>query len=67
MVQLGPAADSRCRRAAIGWRTEAADPIWRDVTAVLIRPDARITWASTDTDPQRRGADCLTALRTLCR
>ncbi|MEU5541439.1 hypothetical protein AB0G85_03465 [Streptomyces sioyaensis] len=46
---------------------EAAHPIWRDVTAVLIRPDARIAWVSTDTDPQRRAADCLTTLRTLCR
>lgn len=45
----------------------AAQAIWRDVTAVLIRPDARIAWASTDTDPQRRAADCLTTLRTLCR
>ncbi|MEU6239475.1 FAD-dependent monooxygenase, partial [Kitasatospora sp. NPDC047058] len=46
---------------------KTAHPIWLDVTAVLIRPDARIAWASTDTDPQRRAADCLTALRTLCR
>ncbi|MGW2410512.1 FAD-dependent monooxygenase, partial [Streptomyces sp. NPDC001739] len=46
---------------------EASEHIWRNVTAALIRPDARIAWASTDTDPQRRAADCLTTLRTLCR
>ena len=28
---------------------------------------ARIAWATTDTDPQHRAADCLTALRTLYR
>ncbi|MER8058586.1 MULTISPECIES: FAD-dependent monooxygenase [unclassified Streptomyces] len=47
--------------------TEASDRIWRDVTAVLIRPDARIAWAGTDTDPRRRAAGCRTALRTLYR
>ncbi|MFJ1706256.1 FAD-dependent monooxygenase [Kitasatospora sp. NPDC088346] len=47
--------------------TPAAEPIWRDVTTVLIRPDARIAWASTDADPQRRAADCVPALRTVCR
>ncbi|MFD5513830.1 hypothetical protein ACFWIB_39800 [Streptomyces sp. NPDC127051] len=46
---------------------EKSHPVWRDVTAVLIRPDARIAWAATDTDPQRRAADCRAALRTLCR
>jgi hypothetical protein len=59
-------ADGLEQRAATV-NTKTADPIWRDVTAVLIRPDARIAWAGTETDPQRRAADCLTALRTLCR
>ncbi|MEV6672033.1 hypothetical protein [Streptomyces sp. NPDC051162] len=60
-----PASDLEQRAATVN--AEAAHPIWRDVTAVLIRPDARIAWASTETDPQRRAAECLTALRTLCR
>ncbi|WP_328707445.1 aromatic-ring hydroxylase C-terminal domain-containing protein [Streptomyces sp. HF10] len=47
--------------------TEASHQVWRDVTAVLIRPDARIAWAGVDPEPRRRAADCLTALRTLCR
>ncbi|MFD8756268.1 FAD-dependent monooxygenase [Kitasatospora sp. NPDC059577] len=62
-----PCSVSGLEQRAATVRTEAAHPIWRDVTAVLIRPDARIAWAGTDTDPQRRAADCLTTLRTLCR
>ncbi|WP_345769976.1 hypothetical protein [Streptomyces sp. LamerLS-31b] len=57
----------RSRTAGGHRRTEASDRIRRGVTAVLVRPDARIAWAATDTDPQRRAADCRTALRTLCR
>ncbi|MFI0227797.1 aromatic-ring hydroxylase C-terminal domain-containing protein [Streptomyces lydicus] len=60
-----PAEGLEQRAATVN--SEAAEAIWRGVTAVLIRPDARIAWASTDTDPQRRAADCLTTLRTLCR
>ncbi|MFF2079150.1 hypothetical protein ACFVXG_30900 [Kitasatospora sp. NPDC058162] len=47
--------------------TRSAHPVWHDVTAALIRPDARIAWASTDPDPHRRATDCLTTLRTLHR
>ncbi|MFH9244062.1 hypothetical protein ACH4LK_01245 [Streptomyces lydicus] len=60
-----PAEGLEKRAGAVN--SEGAQAIWWDVTAVLIRPDARIAWASTDTDPQRRAANCLTTLRTLCR
>ncbi|MEU9077908.1 FAD-dependent monooxygenase [Kitasatospora sp. NPDC048538] len=54
-------------RRTVAVNAGESHPLWRDVTAVLIRPDARIAWASTEADPQRRAADCLTALRGLCR
>ncbi|MFI9649308.1 FAD-dependent monooxygenase [Streptomyces sp. NPDC052040] len=45
-------------------RVLAAEP-WHDVTSVLIRPDARIAWASTDHDPQRRARGAAAAVRTM--
>ncbi|TGZ12617.1 hypothetical protein DV517_67010 [Streptomyces sp. S816] len=62
-----PCSADGLEQRAVTVDTEASDRIWRGVTAVLIRPDARIAWAATDTDPQRRAEDCRTALRTLCR
>ncbi|WP_307816877.1 FAD-dependent monooxygenase [Streptomyces sp. CRPSP2-6A1] len=62
-----PCSADGLEQRAVTVDTEASDRIRRGVTAVLVRPDARIAWAATDTDPQRRAADCRTALRTLCR
>ncbi|MEU1631209.1 FAD-dependent monooxygenase [Streptomyces sp. NPDC020096] len=42
----------------------AAHP-WTTVTSVLIRPDARIAWASRERDPQRRATGVAAAVRTL--
>ncbi|WP_280526223.1 FAD-dependent monooxygenase [Streptomyces griseofuscus] len=62
-----PCSADGLEQRAVSVDTEASDRIWRGATAVLIRPDARVAWAATDTDPQRRAAYCRTALRTLCR
>ncbi|MFI0904229.1 FAD-dependent oxidoreductase [Streptomyces sioyaensis] len=56
--------DDVAHRAATVDREVAAAP-WHDVTSVLIRPDARIAWASTDHDPRRRAEGAAAVLRDM--
>ncbi|MFB7668476.1 FAD-dependent monooxygenase [Kitasatospora sp. NPDC056138] len=56
--------DDVAHHAAAVDRGVSAEP-WHDVTSVLIRPDARIAWASTDHDPRRRAEAVAVAVRDL--
>ncbi|MFI2185396.1 FAD-dependent monooxygenase [Streptomyces sioyaensis] len=44
---------------------EATAAPWHDITSVLIRPDARIAWASTDRDPRRRAQGVAAVVRDM--
>jgi 2-polyprenyl-6-methoxyphenol hydroxylase-like FAD-dependent oxidoreductase len=55
-------SDDLAHHAATVDRAATAEP-WHDITSVLIRPDARIAWASTDHDPRRRAENVGAVLR----
>ncbi|WP_307821752.1 FAD-dependent monooxygenase [Streptomyces coffeae] len=57
-------SDDFAHHAAAVDREVAAEP-WRDITSVLIRPDARIAWASTDHDPRRRAKGVAVTVRDM--
>ncbi|MFE1173251.1 FAD-dependent monooxygenase [Streptomyces sp. NPDC058773] len=58
------APDDIAHHAAVVDRDFAAEP-WHHITSVLIRPDARIAWASTDHDPHRRAKGYAAVVRDI--